>query len=357
MRILDWYIIRRFCLTLGYALVAAILIFIFVNMVGHLPKFIDKNVPSSVIAQYYLFFIPQIFILALPIAMLLSSLFSLGYMSRYNELTAIKSAGVSIYRTLLPLFLVSFMISGFALGFGESVLPVANQNKRNIERKYLDPFSRSNRLIDTNIFLRDNKDRRIFIGEINHKSNNARRVTIQKYSQNQIVERIDAPRMFWQDSTWVLFYGYRRSFTNQSEIATSFDSLKGELDIKPEKFAYFKVEPEDMSFQELQDFISEILRNGGDPDRWLVDLHFKISLPFANLIMVLFGAPLASQKKRSGAVFGFIVSLLICFIYYGSNKFIQTLGQNGTLDPLFAAWITNGVFLTAGCVLIVFLRK
>lgn len=357
MRILDRYMIRRFSLTLIYAMLAFTLIVIFVDMVGHLAKFIDKEVPKVIIAKYYIFYIPQILVLALPIAMLLASLFSLGYMSRHNELTATKSAGISIYRTLTPIFILSLFVSLFALGFGESILPAANQDKRNIEKTFLDPFRSSTRRLESNIFLRDKNERRIFLGQYNLKNYTAQKVTIQKYDANQIIERLDAPRMEWKDSTWVLLNGYKRIFVDRKEIATAFDTLQVDLEIDPEKITRLRVEPEDMSFSELKHFISEIRRNGGNPNRWLVDLHFKVSLPFANLIMVLFGAPLASTKNQSGAIFGFIMSLFICFVYYGSNKFIQTLGQSGNLVPLAAAWLTNGVFLIAGLLLLLLIRK
>jgi lipopolysaccharide export system permease protein len=73
--------------------------------------------------------------------------------------------------------------------------------------------------------------------------------------------------------------------------------------------------------------------------------------------MVLFGAPIASNKKRGSAIFGFIVSLFVSFIYYGFNKFIQTLGQTGHLQPLLAAWLANGIFFAAGIWLLIVTRK
>ncbi len=358
MRILDWYILRRFCVTLFYALFSFILIVIFVDLIGNLGKFIDKDVQASIIFKYYVLYIPYIILLALPIAMLLASLFSIGHMAKFNELTAIKSVGTSLYRILLPLLVLSLFVSLFALGLGEIIAPKANQEKTQIENEYLKSRYINNPTRAANIFWRDKLNRRLFINQYDNHSKTARTVTIQKYSGNQIVERIDAPTMKWQDSTWVLLNGYRRIFANNTEEAIAFDSLYDyNIDIKPEKLIQSKIEPADMSFNELKIFTTEVIRNGGDPDRWLVDLHFKISIPFANFIMVLFGAPLASQKKRGGALFGFIISLFICFIYYGSNRLIQTIGQSGNLTPIIAAWFTNGIFFTSGIALLFSTKK
>ncbi|HEX9653638.1 MAG TPA: LPS export ABC transporter permease LptG [bacterium] len=358
MRILDRYILRRFCVAMVFAIAAFVLIVIFVDMVGNLAKFIDRDVPKTIILRYYLVYIPYIWILVMPIAMLLASIFSIGYMARQNELVAIKSVGVSLYRILSPPLLFSILVSLLAFAIGEQIVPVANQQKSEIETTYLEPASGRGGTRASNIFWRDKIERRIFISQFDQTTQMAQKVSIQQYRGNQIIARLDAPRMQWQDSTWALLDGYQRIFTDDTEEAAPFELLHDrDIDITPDKIMQTRVQPEDMSYSELKFFTNEVKRNGGDPNRWLVDLYFKTSIPFANFIMVLFGAPLASNKKRSGAIFGVLTSLLISFIYYGFNKFIQTLGQNGTVEPLLAAWVANAVFLAAGIWLMVVTRK
>ncbi|MFQ5674428.1 MAG: LptF/LptG family permease [bacterium] len=358
MRILDWYTLRRFCFTLGHAMGAFVLVVIFVDMIGNLGKFIDKEVPNIVIAKYYLFYAPYILILAMPIAMLLSSLFSLGQMANHGELTAIKSAGIALHRILLPLFAFSLLVSLAVLGFGEEVVPEANQAKTKIKKEYLDSFKARSQAIIKNIFWRDEINRRIFIGEFNTKNNKARKVSVQTESANNIIERIDAPDMQWQDSTWVLYQGYKRTFEDEKETVVAFDKLKEVLPgIRPEELERIYTNPEDMSFTELRDFIEEVKRNGGDPRKWQVDLHFKLSIPLANFIMVLFGAPLAASRRQGGAVFSFIVSLLICLVYYGTTRVVQTLGHTDVMPTVLSAWFTNGLFTIVGLATLFFSRK
>ncbi|MFQ5649162.1 MAG: LPS export ABC transporter permease LptG [bacterium] len=358
MKILDRYIIRRFVLTLVFALVSFILVVIFVDMVGNLGKFIDKDVPSPIIFRYYLLYVPYIVTLVLPIAMLLASMFSLGHMARYNELTAIRGSGVSLNRILWPLFVLSFWVSLLSLGFGETVAPVANQQKSNIEEEYLDPFKRHSGTNMKNIFYRDKLERRIFIGRYDGKRKIAHRVTIQTYRSNFITERLDAESMQWQDGAWVLKDGYKRTFNSGREHATPFETLTDlYLDFSPEQLIEQQAKPEDMSFRELNDFISEVMRNGGDPRKWQVDLHFKFSSPFASFILVLFGAPLASNKNRSSAILGLIMSLAIYLFYFGVTRLVKTLGEVGTLPPEVAGWVTNGVFVAVGLCLLLRNRR
>ncbi len=357
MRILDWYTLRRFCFTLFYALLSFPMIVIFVDMVGNLSKFIDKEVPLAVIIKYYIFYIPYLIILVLPIAMLLASLFSLSQMANHNELTAIRSAGISLTRILIPLFIFGLLISIFALGFGEKIVPSANQEKTKIEDEYIETVRRTKTSM-TNIFWRDSINRRVFIGDFNSVNKTARKISIQKLNNNQIIERLDARSMKWEDSTWVLRNGYRRTFSDTKEEAIPFEELEDKfLDFKPEQLENFYTDPNDMSYAELESFIHEVRRNGGNPKKWLVDLHFKVSIPFANFIMVLFGAPLAARRNRGGAIFSLIISILVCLIYYGLTRVVQTLGQTGVMPTVFSAWFANGLFLVAGIGILLFGRK
>ncbi len=354
MSILDRYIVRRFGFTLLFAVVSFVFIFIFVDMVGNLAKFIDKEVPNLIILKFYGLYVPYIVTLVLPIAVLLACMFSLGQMARYNELVAIRSNGIALTRILRPLFAVGFLTSVMALYFGEGIAPIANQQKSAIEIEYLDPFARRTGTSVQNVYYQDGLDRRIFIGRYDGKRKIAHRVTIQSYHANTITERLDARSMEWQDSLWVLNKGFRRSFDNGGEMATSFEKLveKG-LDFTPDQLLENQAKPEDMSYQQLRGFVKEVARNGGDPRKWQVDLQFKLSTPFASFILLLCGAPLASNKNRSGAILGLVMSLGIYLLYFGTTRLLKTLGEVGTVEPVVAGWTTNGVFLAAGMFLLI----
>lgn len=359
MKLLDLYLLRRFVIILLFALVAFVLIVVVVELIGEIGNFLDRDVPFAVMVKYYLFYIPFLLVLALPIAMLLASLFSIGQMARYNELTAIKSVGISLYRVLAPLLILGLLMSLFAFFFGETVVPKTNRLKTAIHEQYLDPSSTRIASKVTNIFMRDQLNRLIFIGHYNSKEKVCHKVSILKKSDTRFRERHDAQTMQWQDSTWVLLNGYRRTFSEQGvEHAVAFDSLReGSIDFSPEQLAESQTAPEDMSYRELKRFTQEVIRNGGDPASWRVDLNLKISVPFANLVMVLFGASLASNKKRSGVIVGIIISLIICFLYYGFVKFFQTLGYNSVLAPVVSAWLANLIFLVLGIALLIATRK
>jgi lipopolysaccharide export system permease protein len=394
MRLLDLYISRKFLFNLIFALTAFASIFITVDLVEALSDYIDKQVPGMVIASYYFYFLPYILVLTMPVAMLLASMFSVGQLSKHNEITAMKAAGQSLYRILSPILAIAFLASGAMILFAEKVVPVANQRKIEIKNRYIErvPQNLPTRL--SNLYFQESVSRdtarhngktanpegvgkpansfgrtqvrRVFIGHYDDATKTAQKISIQNYDGIFIVERIDALQMRWKErgeglrgGVWEILHGYRRRFEGDREAVTvRFDSLAmPELSFTPQVLTKVQKDPEEMSYGELQKFIDEVARNGGNQDRWLVDLYLKISFPLANFIIVLFGAPLAAGRVRSGGAVGVALSLVICFLYFGTVKTAQSMGQNGTLEPLLAAWLGNLTFLVAGAVILVKARK
>ncbi len=353
MKILDKYITRNFLGTLFFALIAFTVIYIIIDAVGFMDKFIDRNVSFFIVAKYYLFYLPYIVILTLPVATLLASLFSVGQLARYNELIAMQASGLSMYKILTPLFVVGIFISLLAAYTGERFVPYTNQLKKDVYQTYVDKIKKTNMDLQTkDICLQIDENRWLLIGFIDTNDNTAFKISIQNYTQNRLVKRIDAPRMTWKNEKWHLVNGYIRQFSNDKETAQSFDDLElVDLRFRPQDIARVQKKAEEMSYWELKDFINEVKRTGGNPNRWLVDLYLKLAFPFANLIIILFGAPLASRKTRSGTALSFGISLFICFLYFGIIKVGQSLGHNGTLPPLIAAWMGN-IFFGMGAIYI-----
>ncbi len=348
MRILDRYIARKFLQVFIFAIIAFLSIFIIVDLIENLDDFIDHKVPVRIVVDYYLYYLPFIIVLILPVTSLISSLFSVGDLARHNEIVSMKSAGMSLYRIFLPLFIVGILISGVSLGVANYLVPLSAEKKEAINREYMKGGKSPERL--SNLYLQDNQGLRISMRYYNVATKIGNVVSIREFRDNQLISRIDVRKMVWQDSLWVLHNGYERIFQNDHETAYNFERrIFKETSMRPQNLSRMVKNPEEMSYNQLQDFIKEVKRNGGDPNRWLVDLYLKLALPFANFIIILFGAPLSSSHtQRSGAGRGFGVSLAVTFIYFGILKTTQAMGHNGRLHPLLAAWLANVIFGITG---------
>ena len=137
MKRIDSYVVRQFFSLLGVSLLGFIVIFLVVDAVENMDKFIDAEVPKGVIAAYYFHSIPWFVSIGLPMAVLVSTIFTVGLLSRRNELTAMKASGVSLYRIAMPLILCSILISGASFFFEDRVVTAGNQKRRAIEKDYL----------------------------------------------------------------------------------------------------------------------------------------------------------------------------------------------------------------------------
>ncbi len=140
LKIADRYFLGCYVKTLFNALLSFIIIYIVVDLIGFLDLFIDKNTPINTIILYYWYYLPFIIVLVFPIAMLMASLITTGQFVRFMELTALKSAGMSLYRIFLPVLVFALLISVFSFWFSESILPDTQRKKAELKRYEIEIF-------------------------------------------------------------------------------------------------------------------------------------------------------------------------------------------------------------------------
>lgn len=360
IRILDKYIIRQFLQTIVFGILAFTVIFVVVDMMENLDDFIDNNVSYDFVLEYYIVFIPEIIRLMLPIAVLLSCLFTVGKMSNLSELTAIKSSGVSFYRIMAPFLVTAFLISIFSIYFGGYVVPGANKRKVYIEQNYM---KKGIERAGGNIYFQDSENRIVNIFLYDTNMEQANRVSIQEFDPKEptkMIKRTEAEKMKFDSSTsaWILTKGIKREFIGLHERVKNFsiDTLK-DLNFSPIDVIKKQTKPEEMTLKEMKDFSAEQLRTGNNPTRILIEYHSRIAFAFSSFIVVFFGLPLSANKRKGGIAIQFGISILITFIYLVFMKVSQAFGKNGVLDPLITAWFANGVFALAAVATILRIRK
>lgn len=361
MNILDRYILKQFILTMLFGLIVFTAIFVIIDLMENLDDFLDNNVQTPIILQYYIAFIPEIIKLMTPVAILLSSLFTTGKLSSNNELTAMKAGGMSIYRYMAPLMIVAFIVSGASVYFNGWVVPYANQHKFGIERRYLNKNFET--MARTNIYLQDGPRQIIYITFFEKTTNTGSRTSVQEFSDTSLItiaQRWDGNQFSWDSTSrqWTLRNGMHRVITANGEITTPFTMHTfANFTFSPKDIIKKVEKPAEMNYTELQDFIIRQQQSGNDVARWMVDYHSKVAFPFASVIVVLFGVPFSFGKRRSGLALQFGISVAICFIYLSFMKISEVFGYNGDLNPLLTAWLANIIFFTGGIVNILRVNK
>lgn len=368
MKILHKYLLKEFFSFLIYCILAFLVIFILIDVVEKLDTLIDNKVGFNIIILYYAFSLPYIIILTIPVAMLLTTMFSLGRLVGDNEITAMKASGVSFYRILIPLYVFSLCMGIILMVFTEYIVPQTNRYREDIETQgnnFRLTLSRIREMDQSHIFLANGDGNVIYARSYDSSKKMARGVFIiepYNYKSENIVSgtakylglkrRIDAEFMTFSGGRWNLINVKERTFTSDGEIIESYTTLPAPfITVEPSDFARIDVEPGEMNYFELRDYIKTIKEKGGDASEWIVDLYLKISFPFVSFVIVFFGAPMVAGSTERGKASSFGIALVICFIYYSLINACQILGRNGTLQPFIAVWLPNGLFFFVGFIM------
>jgi len=347
MKIVDLYIGSRFILRLVQALIAGLVVFIAVDNVENLDKFIDSGVPLARVGWYYLLYVPYILNLVLPVATLLATLFTIGGLASSNELTALRAGGIPFGRLLVVLVLLSL---GSAIGsflFGEAVVPAANRERMDIYRYEVRRIPRETRSNLGRLYFQFDRGRQFYIDRYQPATREAYGVELVESDSGRITRRLLAEKMVWRSGRWWLEDGRERQFQSEGMMPVRMvnDTTLILPGLDPEELSRVQTAPEELNYRELKEFIARLKQSGGVIQKWEVDRHSKVALPAAAVIIVLFGAPIAAMpRRRSGVAIGFGLALFICFIYYGLIQTGRVLGYGGTLPPMISAWAGNVLF-------------
>lgn len=360
-KILDFYLTKQFILSILFGILTFILIFVIVDLMENLDDFIDQKVPQAIIIQYYIYFLPEIIRLILPVSILLACLFTAGKLNNYNELTAIKATGISLYRFMLPFLFVGLIISFFAIYFSGWIVPISNGKKLQIEQVYM---RKNMSYIGANIFFQDGEFRFVNIGYYDQTSQMISRAGIIIISRNdptRINKRYECQRLQWDSlkQKWIGFEVTENYFTSDTTNHIShYNSYDFEdLSFRPEDILIKQKRIEEMTLDEISKVIETQKRSGNDTTKLEIDYHSIISFAFANLIVILFGLPISSDRRSGTVAFQFGLNLFFTFIYLAFMKISQSFGKNGLMNPLLTAWFANIVFLIFAAVNIIRVRK
>ena len=355
VRKLDLYVGLRFLRMIAMAIAAFVVIFVSVDAFEHFSRWVDKDVSLLTFARYYWYGLPYIVVLVMPVALLLCSLFLVASLARRNELVAMRSAGISIPRTFMPLIIIGFLASVFVMVVGDFVVSEATYRQTVVKRVEIDGKEPVNYRMRHSFAHRTVGGAILEIGYFNGRAREMTGVSVEWYDDSsRVTRRLEARKLWWADSVWMASGLEDRRFGPGGAVLfeTADTAAVPEIGDTPEDFGTRQKTPEEMNFFELVDYIGRVRQAGGDPRGDLVELYLKIFFPLANLIMVLVGAPLAARNPRSGKSTSVGVAIFLAFLFFSMVRFGQTLGHKGALPPLAAAGMADLIYILLGAFLL-----
>ena len=359
---LDKYLFSQFFSILGLSLMGFLAIFLVVDLIENLDRFIDNDVPTKIIINYYIYTIPWFISIALPMSMLISTVFGVGMIVKRNEWTAMKSSGISLYRLATPLLIAGMCVSILSFVLDNKLVSWGNKQRYTIDRDYVKKKSR-HKVKSTlkNIFLQ--KDMTIHIGmeKYNVKTMTGNILTWVDLGSDIIKQRIDAKKIKFDKKTefWILSNYSIRGFENGIESNVNFSENDTLIDLgfTPEDINKQARSPDELDYYELTSRIIDLKDNGVKTLKWEVTRYLKVSFALTNFIVVLCGIPLVVFREKNSLSFGIGMSVFVIFGYYAFIKFGQSMGFKGQLEPLLSAWLGNIIFLIGGIILLLKARK
>lgn len=358
MKILDRYILGQFLRTFGIIIIAFSALFIIVDVFDRMSIVTRSTSDVSLIARYFLYRIPYLFVLTSPVTILLAGLFLMDLLSKYNESIAVRASGVSIIRLVTPLFIFAFLYSLLIMWFGDFVLPQIEDAREHIFRVKIRGQEREDVRMRSNIQYRGEDNTLYSIGFFDGFRNILRVIDVTSFNEdtNYVERKLLAQSADWDGEQWVFNDCYIRYFEDGSMVTTEYHDNVSLDDIYATPLDFIKSarSPMSMNYFELREYIERLRRVGDNYTIEMVDLYTKISFPFANFIIILFCVPLISVSARSkyrGMIF--LVGITICFIYLTVIRICQSLGYNEIIEPATAAWLPHLIFLAVGLFFVV----
>jgi lipopolysaccharide export system permease protein len=294
--------------------------------------------------------------MVLPAAVLFATVFAIGSLTRHSEITAAKASGISFYRFIAPIFVGALFATLLGLVLGE-VAPATNRRRMDLleTHKYASTGDRYN------FAYAAEAGRTYNIAALHQQLATLEGVEIERKGgradyPSYIVSATGAKHR--QKGGWLLSRGTMHIIPdNQSNLTFAFDSLIDKhFTERPENLAVSPATPAEMEFRELGRFIKAMERSGADVNELRVERMLKIAIPVTSLVILLFGAPLATSTKRGGAAYGIGVSLATTVIFLMLIQLTKAIGGKGLLTPELAAWLPSLIFGTIGIVLFTRIR-
>ncbi|MBE9502613.1 MAG: LPS export ABC transporter permease LptF [Proteobacteria bacterium] len=360
-RIINRYIAKE--ITVPFFLGLSIFTFILLmdKMLKLIELVVSKGVKLSEMMSIIVFILPSFFAVTIPMAFLLALLLAFGRLSGDEELTAIKSSGLSLFQMMPPVIALSVVTFIITLLLMVYVLPWGNYSFRimmyDIVKRKADTGIVPGRLVDSF------EDMILYVKEKDQASGRYKGVLISEEKSGKKSRTITAREgeIFSKpDNLSVTLRLYDGAIHREGEkerqykvINFSTYDITLSMNFKGSEAGGISKGDRELSLSEIRDRI-EVLKERGEAYNYLlVEFHKKFSIPFACIVFSFIGVPLGIQGKRSGKAYGFTISLLLITIYYIFLLTGEAIGDKGKIPPFLSMWAPNIFFLILGFYLLI----
>ena len=391
MKIITRYILREIVGPFFMALLAFSSLLL-VNRVFILTKyFVEKGVNPWYMVEMLFYFSPAVFVLTVPMAFLVGIVTAFGRLASDNEITAMKTAGVSTHTLIIPVAIMSLALSIFMVFFMDFTIPNGNKaySKLDTEIRRKHPAL----VLEQDSIMEEmsSEERKWYFRSIDPETGRMKDIKIWDYDRSTaktpklITAEEGELKSFSEWSSLKLYRGAihqadRKDPTKGYVVGTfAEDEVILKISGSLEKEYQASSRARNMSIKEIKEtirgFREELkLPTAGEenaavkavtgPARkkrlreyfipmYRVEYWKKFSIPFACLAFGLIGVPLGLIVRRGGRMVGLGVGLGIITLFYVLLTAGEKIARMGGLPPFLGAWIPNILTCVMGTILII----
>jgi lipopolysaccharide export system permease protein len=359
MTLLSKHIFREFISLVAGVLICILIVYLCVEFLQKADRLIKHHATLSQVARYFLYSMPVMVTMSLPMATLIAALLSLGNLSSHNEIIAMRAGGVSLARIISPLLVGGLLISIFGFINNEFIMPFCTSRANYIRSVEIEKNTQQVMFQQTKLWLRGPNNSIVNIEFVS--PNRTEMLGLNIYVLNpdySVRERITAKSLIWDNGSWKLKHSRTIAIQGDTVQARISDGEVFNIVGNPDDLGMIVKDSEEMSFSEMWDYVRQLKSSGYEATKYEVDLHSKLAFPLTSLLVVLISIPFSFHKVRSGgAAKGFAFAILIAFAYLTLMGIGQSLGNSSTLPPLIAAWLANIIFAVASILILIRMQK
>jgi len=354
VKILDWYILKRYLLTFSVMLLLFVPIGITANLAEKIGKILEKEVPLKEVLIYYVDFTVFFANLLFPILLFLSIIWFTSKLANNTEIVAFLSSGVSFWRFLRPYIIGATMVCLGALLLSTYVAPEATKGYYEFKYKYL----KNEKVKQTeDVFRQINDKEYIYTSRYRPKLNLANDFILEHFEGQKMTFKITASniKLNPEDSSYVLRNYRKRIIGAENDVLEHSTKKDTVLPFKMDALAPVSYIAETLNYFELKDFIKKQEAHGsGNINRYRVAAYRRWSVPVSAFILTIIAVSVSAMKRRGGMGVNLAIGISIAFLYVFLDKIFGTIAEQSTFSPLIAVWLPNIVF---GIMAVFLLRK
>jgi lipopolysaccharide export system permease protein len=346
LKLLDWYVIRKFLSAFFLSILLILSIVVIFDLSEKIDDFIENGAKlKNILRDYYLNFVPYFAVLFSSLFAFIAVIYFTSRMAYNTEIIAILNSGMSFRRLLVPYLISATLIAGFSFYLSDRVIPDANKIKLDFEEQYvkMSPIRFRNkdfhRQIEPGIY--------VYLASYSNVSKVGYNFTIEKFEDGELVSKMSADQIRWDTmiNKWQARRYYIRTIDGLVETVEEGKQIDTTLALHPDDFKMRLNIVETMNLKELDEFIKKQLMQGEtNITAYQIERHNRIAFPFSTFILTLIGVAVSSRKLRGGIGLQIAIGVVISFSYILFIQFSKQFAIGGLLPVMVAVWLPNIFF-------------